>query len=160
MKTLKVALLAAALAGCANPGIVPMSQDTFMLTKADRAGIFGNAAALKAEVIQEANAFAASKGKAAVPIASNETPMAPGRFASFEYQFRLVDSTDPAARGGALLPRPNTVIENTGKTTVEVRTEPVKHDVYTELLKLDDLHKRGVLTDAEFAAEKQRLLAR
>jgi Short C-terminal domain len=35
-----------------------------------------------------------------------------------------------------------------------------QRDVYSELLKLDDLRKRGILTDAEFAAEKSRLLNR
>ncbi|MDB5956727.1 SHOCT domain-containing protein, partial [Ramlibacter sp.] len=31
-------------------------------------------------------------------------------------------------------------------------------DLYSEMLKLDDLRKRGLLTDAEFNAEKARLL--
>ena len=35
---------------------------------------------------------------------------------------------------------------------------PKKMDVYTELLKLDDLHKRGILTDTEFDAQKRKLL--
>lgn len=33
-----------------------------------------------------------------------------------------------------------------------------RKDVYFELLKLEDLHKRGILTDAEFEAQKQKLL--
>jgi hypothetical protein len=31
-------------------------------------------------------------------------------------------------------------------------------DVYAELIKLDDLHKRGILTQAEFEAQKRKLL--
>ena len=31
-------------------------------------------------------------------------------------------------------------------------------DFYDKLLKLDDLRKRGILTDAEFEAEKKKLL--
>jgi len=32
-------------------------------------------------------------------------------------------------------------------------------DIYTELLQLDDLRQRGILTDAEFDAEKKKILA-
>ena len=37
---------------------------------------------------------------------------------------------------------------------------PPKVDVYKELLKLDDLRQRGILTEAEFQAEKKKLLDR
>ena len=87
------------IAGCANPGIVQLSPDTYMLSRTAHAGIFGNAAANKAKVIREANEFAASKGKVAIPLSSNEVPLGnrPGEFASFEYQFRLVDPNAPEA---------------------------------------------------------------
>ena len=35
-----------------------------------------------------------------------------------------------------------------------------KPDLYTELIKLDDLRNKGILTDAEFATEKKELLGR
>jgi hypothetical protein len=35
-----------------------------------------------------------------------------------------------------------------------------QNDLYTELMKLDDLRKRGILTDEEFEAQKAKLLAR
>lgn len=151
-----------ALSGCANPGIVQMSPDTYMLTRTDKGGIFGNPSAMKADVIREASEFAAKQGKVAIPLASNEQALQVGRsFASYEYQFRVVDRTDPEARRVNLVPRPNVVIEKTEKTTVDVRakdeTERPK-DVYTELLKLDDLRKRGIITEAEFDAQKKKLL--
>ena len=31
-------------------------------------------------------------------------------------------------------------------------------DLYTELMKLDDLRKKGILTEEEFEAEKKKLL--
>ena len=148
------------LAGCANPGVVRLAPDTYMLSRTDKGGIFGNASALKAEVIAEANAFAEKQGKIAVALDSKETPLQVGRsFASFEYQFRVVDKDDPEARRVRLRPPPpNTVV----KETVIDRgpaVAPVKRDVYTELTKLDDLRKRGILTDAEFEAQKKKLLA-
>ena len=84
--------------GCANPQIVKMSPDTYMLARADRAGIFGNAATMKADVIREANEFAANKGKIAIPLSLKEIPLAPGRLATVEYQFRIVDESDPEVR--------------------------------------------------------------
>ena len=64
--------------GCQNPGIVQLSPDTYMLSRVDHGGVFGNASALKAGVISDANAFAASQGKIAIPLAMKETPMVVG----------------------------------------------------------------------------------
>jgi hypothetical protein len=154
-------LLALVVAGCANPGIVQLSPDTYMLSRADRAGIFGNTAALKAGVIKDASEFAAKQGKVAIPIASNETPVYPGHFATFEYQFRVVDKNDPEARRTSLVPRPDVVIEKTDKISADVRTKDEKSpDLYAELTKLDDLRKKGIITEEEFAAQKKRLFER
>jgi hypothetical protein len=152
----------AVLAGCANPGVVQLSPDTYLLSRTDKGGVFGNASAMKADVIREANDFAAAKGKVAIPLYLHETPLAPGRFASVEYQFRVVDKSDPEARRVNLVPRPDVVIEKTEKTTVDVRTKDEtlrQRDLYGELLKLDDLRKRGILTEAEFEAQKRKLLS-
>ena len=70
-----ISCLVVALSACAaNPGIVEMSPGTYMLSREDKGGIFGNASAMKSGVIKEANAFAASKGKVAIPISTHETP--------------------------------------------------------------------------------------
>jgi hypothetical protein len=95
MKIKFVALLVVLflLASCANPGVVKISDNVYLISKTDKAGIFGNASALKVEVIQEANQFAASQGKSIVPIELKESPLIVGqRFASIEYQFKLVDA--------------------------------------------------------------------
>lgn len=144
------------LASCAsNPGIVAVSQDTFLLAKQDHSGMFGNAAAFKAEVIQEANAFAVARGKVAVPISIKETPAGVGRWLTIDYQFRVVDSSDLNAK------RTDVLIENSQKSVVDVnlRRDAEQPSIYVELLKLDDLRKRGVLTEAEFEVQKKRLLS-
>ncbi len=152
-------LAAMLFSGCANPGIVQLSPDTYMLSRADRAGIFGNTAALKAGVIKEANEFAQSKGKVAIPISSQETPVYPGHFATVEYQFRVVDKDDPEAKRTSLVPRADLVIEKTERISADVRTKEDKApDLYVELTKLDDLRKKGILTEEEFVAQKKRLL--
>lgn len=53
------------------------------------------------------------------------------------------------------------VIEKTESNNAAIRnaeeTESTK-DIYTELIELDELRERGILTDAEFDAEKKKLL--
>ncbi|QDL39732.1 SHOCT domain-containing protein [Rhodoferax sediminis] len=120
---------------------------------------------MKADVIREASQFAAQRGKVAVPVRVSETPLrpCPACFASIEYQFRVVNHDDPEVRRGQLTPDvPKTEITIRNQTTpapaAAVVSEHPTRDTYTELLKLDDLRKRGVLTEAEFTAEKTRLL--
>jgi hypothetical protein len=162
-KTAVVSVAIALLAGCANPGVVKMSPDTYMISRTDKGGIFGNAGAMKADVIREATEFAEKQGKVAIPISSRETPLLVGRqFASFEYQFRMVDARDPEARRTSLVPRADVVIEKTEKIDANVKTKdetPRTKDVYAELVKLDDLRKRGILADAEFEEQKKKLPA-
>ncbi len=136
-----------------------------MVTVEDHGGIFAfNRAKLKTKAMEQANAFAASQGKIAIPVSMKEHPVGVlGDWANVEYQFMVVDKNDPAARRTSLAPRADVVIEKTEKITADVQTKDVsdkKQDTYTELMKLDDLRKKGVITDAEFAAEKQKILNR
>lgn len=149
------------LEGCATAEVIPMGTDTYLISQTSAGGVFKAMSSLKAEVMKRANAFAESKGKVAIPIASQESPAYPGHMPNFEYQFRLVEKDDPRATGGALIPRADVVIEN------NVRTLPLpssiegakQQDVYTELMKLDDLRKKGIITDAEFETQKQKILS-
>ena len=151
------------LIGCSNPGIVKLSQDTYMLYREDHVGIFGSASSLKAGVISDANAFAEKQGKVAVPLSARATPMGggPAQWASFEYQFRVVDKDDPEVRRTSLIPQADVVIEQNSKITADIKTknetEKTK-DIYAELIKLDDLRKKGIINEEEFKDQKTKLL--
>ena len=110
---------------------------------------WGNLGEMKAEVHREANAFAESKGKMAVTISTNEAPVAFGKYAFYELRFRLAEKNDPEVLNpvAAKSPQPSANAEKPS-------------DLYAELTKLDELRKKGLLTDAEFEAEKKKLLAR
>lgn len=113
---------------------------------------------IKADVMKQANEFAEGKGKVAIPLAARETPSMPGQMPNFEYQFRLVSKGDPRASGGALEPRSDIVIER--KDDIRIKdVSPRSKDVYAELVKLDDLRKRGIITEAEFETQKKKLFA-
>ena len=159
-----VSAVCMALVACATAEIVPLGTDTYMISQTSAGGMFTNMGTLKAEVIQRANAFAEKNGKVAIPVAAHETPPAPGRMPNYEYQFRLVDRSDPRASGGGLIKTPDMVIENRNQAPAVVvypasKEAPQSKDIYSELVKLDDLRKRGILSDAEFDAQKRKLLS-
>ncbi len=166
--------------GCAGCGgsltPVQISPDTYMITKQDNAGVFGGGLTdLKIDVMNAAKQFAESQDKVAIPLSIKEHPLGVGigGFASIEYQFRVVDKSDPEARRTHLVPRPDFVLEKnenikkeeiikkdehvTTDTHTKVETDKPS-DLYTELMKLDDLRKRGLLTEEEFQEQKRKLL--
>jgi hypothetical protein len=66
-KMKRMILLVILLSGCvSNPGVVELWPGTYMLSRVDHGGIFGNEAALQANVVREANDFAKSKGEGGV----------------------------------------------------------------------------------------------
>lgn len=155
-RTIFLIASAALLAGCANPGIVKISDNTYMLSKEDHAGMFGNAAKLQADVIGQANAFAESQGKVAVGVSTQSIPAEPGRFAEFTYEFRVVDKDDPLARNGMLVARPDVVVQN---QQAAAPSQPQSHqDLYTQLIKLKDLLDKGIITQDEYDAQKKKIL--
>ena len=136
------------LTGCASPttpGIVQTSPDTYMVTVQEKRGYFeGNEPKFKEQAIGQAMDFAESKGKAAVPVTLQENQRGVfGDWVKIEYTFRLVDKNDPRANRG-------TVNDPTAKEA----------DGYAELVKLDELRKKGIITEAEFQSEKKKVLAR
>lgn len=153
-------LLASALSACATAEIVPIGTDSYMIAQTSAGGVFKSMSSLKTEVIRRANAFAEAQGKVAVPIAAKAFPAYPGHMPSFEYQFRLVDKNDPRATGSGLAPRAAVVIENkiASVPNANVTAGSQGKDIYVELTKLDELRKKGLLSDAEFQTQKERLL--
>jgi hypothetical protein len=122
-----------------NPGIVEVAPDQYLLTRLDVGGALGNAAALKAKMIEEANAFADSKGKRAVPVPFDELPGFPSCNPQVvEYNFRLVDPHQAAAPPAAKAQRVERLADG--------------------ILRLQQLRQQGLLTENEFQVEKQRLL--
>jgi hypothetical protein len=90
--------------GCANPDIVKVSGNTYILSREDHAGMFGSAPRLKAGVIRDANAFAEKQGKVAVPISAKEHQMGVmGDWASFEYQFKLLEKDDVKSKNAPVV---------------------------------------------------------
>jgi Short C-terminal domain len=174
------ALLSAA---CMSPGsgtgLMQLSADTYRISRVDGVGRYADAAAMQAAVAEEASAFARSQGKVAVPISTHQETMRAGHLTTVEYAFRLVAPAEAAAtatpQGSAITSvasaapavaaaaaKPEAAEPPAAASAPQARpasTPDVKPDLYNELIMLDDLRKRGILTDAEFQALKTKLLA-
>ncbi len=150
--------------GCGTvSSVAQVSPNVYIVTIEDHNGIFAfGRAKMKTKAITQANEFAKKAGKIAIPVSITEHPVGIlGDWATIEYQFRLVDEGSPEARDVALIQRPDVVVEHNQKSDakVEIKTDGNKDpDLYTELLKLEDLRKRGLLTDEEFENQKKVLL--
>jgi hypothetical protein len=130
--------------GCQSSGFVQLSVDTYLLSKSSAAGAFANLPAMKADVVHEANTFAESKGKVALPVSMHDTFPTHG-FPSVEYQFRLVDKNDPEARKTSSVPQ-------TDGSEVQNPT------LGQQLIDLKKAKDAGAITDAEYEAQKAKLL--
>lgn len=153
------------LASCQSSGVIQLSGDTYMISKSD-AGPLATLSQVRSDVMKEVSEFAAKQGKIAVAVSTHSIPRSPGHVPYFEYQFRLMDRSDPRAQGVTLTPRPDHVIESNQNINANIKIEGLEKskggavDLYSELTKLDDLRKRGLITDAEYEAEKRKLLGR
>ena len=156
--SLPVLIGAILAAGCTPPEIQPVAGDVYVISSAASRYTTGK----REDLVRQANAFAESKGKLAVPAPQGVELSGIDKGGWVEYRFRLVDKAgagpEPAplpSRQEALSPVPEKVAEKPLKTA----EPPGKgSDLYTELLKLDDLRKRGILTEEEFQAQKKKLL--
>jgi hypothetical protein len=132
------------------PEVVSAGKDTFIVSHSG--GIYTqNSGPIRADVFRAANEYCARKGLVMVPIAVDERPYVLGRnTASVRLTFLAVSAAEAEklAAQAILTPRETAVAERTEK----------KPDLYLELTKLDDLRKRGLLTEEEFLEQKKRLL--
>lgn len=164
MKVFAVVML---LTACAAVGagekfadVIQVAPDTYSISRIDHGGIFGNAGKMKTKVMKEAQEFAESKGKVAVVRHIQETPLVVGRsFAEIEYTFWVLDKADVDAHREDLHKDPDQVSDQNIKVEIKQDQPAQKKDLYEQLIKLDDLRKRGIITDAEFEQQKQKLLS-
>lgn len=113
MKRLLIVCLSFLIIGCAiNSGIVPMGQDTFMVSRQAATGFTGSGD-LKAEALREANIFCKKQGKYLQVIHTSEArpPYILGNFPKAEVQFMCLDSDDPEFNRPKLKKEADTVIK-------------------------------------------------
>ena len=127
---MKVKLIVVALffAGCAvNSGVVPIGQDTFMVSRQAATG-FSGLGNLKAEAVREANQYCANQGKVLQVIHTSESslPYIWGNFPKAEVQFMCLDPNDSELAR----PKLRKEVASTGiAARLRVTSEPTSTDV-------------------------------
>jgi hypothetical protein len=148
------ALLCALFATLASaaPRIVPLGDGSYSVTVEAAHKFTRNTDKLKAEATQAAADFCQQQGKhlKIVAVTQNKSMFLVGDMASATLTFKALDLADPE------LARPAPVPAGADPAVAPITNE----QLYADLLRLDDLHKKGILSDAEFAAEKKKVLDR
>jgi hypothetical protein len=157
MKNIFALLLPATLIlGCASSGVVPIGQDTYMISKQSSTG-YHSAGSVKAEIFTEANTYCLGQGKSLQPVSDSGVDGVPGRsFANAELTFRCLVSGDSGLSRPTRTPVANVRIEQVNKIQ-EISTRQ-QEDTYTQLLKLKSLLDSKVITQEEFDEQKRRVL--
>ena len=159
-----------------NPEIVSLGHDTYALTRWATNGFSRNTEKLQKVALEDAAAYCARLHKELKVISTSmDKPFVPlTGFASAKVVFKALDANDPELHAPApveTIPGTTTVVyAQTPATPVyapapatpvvaESPTPKTATDVLCgDLMKLDDMRKRGILTDEEFQAQKKKLL--
>jgi len=147
------------LAGCAsNSGVMPIGQDTYMVSRQAATG-FSGSGTLKSEAFQEANEYCTNLGKSIQVVNTSESspPYVLGNFPKAEIQFMCLSAKDAELTRPKLKKEADAVVEIKNDISVKDNSEKSK-DIYAELIKLDELHKKGIITDSEFNSQKKKIL--
>jgi hypothetical protein len=162
---LAAAFASLALMGCAsNSGIVPMGNNTYMVTRQAATG-FSGSGTLKADALHEAAKFCADQGKELKVVAITEAkpPYILANFPKAEVVFKALNAGDPELKSDSGID-PSGIQIKVGERpptqpAIDINEkQATANDLYIKLTQLDDLHKKGILTDAEFDAEKKKIL--
>ena len=147
------------LAACASTNeIQQVGKDAYIVSGWGKSPGGYSGSEVKTAAIREASKFCSSKGKQLQVVSANQRDMSFGVNATAELQFMCLSSTDSDFS--------RTTIKRESDASVEVRKEinvndeSQKKSMYDELLKLDELRKRGIITEAEFQNEKAKRIGK
>jgi hypothetical protein len=145
----------AALLGCVAvakspeaPVVVPMGDNTYSITRAAPNAFHRDTDKLKAEVSDDAAKYCAAQGRQLKVVSlTSEKPWPGIGYAKAKIVFKALSAAE--------------LEQANAPAATEAREKPMSmDDLVYDLTKLDDLRKKGILTDEEFQAEKKKVLNR
>jgi len=140
-----------------NPEIVSLGHDTFALTRWAGNGFSRNTEKLKAQALEDAAAYCAGLHKELKVINTTTAKTVPLMgFAHAKVVFKALDANDPELHASVPASAPGEVAAPVAIENPAPRSET--NALYRDLLELDDLRKRGLLTEEEFQAKRKRLV--
>jgi hypothetical protein len=145
-----------------------LGNDTYSMTSEAGTGLTRDTDGLKAHALDAAKAYCEKQGKELKVLSVTvKHPIVP--FTGFAYAkvvFKALDANSPelhapvtaaeaAGTPGAYAPAPAALPPSSATVALSDASAPGTNvGLYNDLLRLDDLHKRAVLSDEEFQAEK------
>ena len=155
------------LSGCAySSGVVSTGADTYMIARTEER-LDGSSNNVKATILKQANEHCESLGRKLKVLSTSQKDMVLFTSdATAEVHFTCLEENDPRLKLEENDPRlkrnaADYVMEKNSDISIDLKTTDKSEktlDVYTELLKLDDLKKKGIITEEEFEAQKKKLL--
>lgn len=138
-------------ASAASGAVVALGNNTYSITREAKNAFQRDVDKLKSEATDAATKFCADQGKEMRVVSlTGVLPTFSLGYAKAKIVFRAVNPGEP-----------DPVVAPAASAYVPVAERRLTTDeLYSELVKLDDLRKKGILTDDEFQAEKRKLLAR
>lgn len=140
------------------PSVEQTGPDTYTITKTARTGFDRDVDAMKDAVLAQAKAFCSEKGKEIKVLSlTGDKPrwMFTG-YTKATIVFKALAADDPELHA----PLPTTLPDGTVVPAAAPAPATPTDELYNELTKLDELRKRGILTDEEFQAQKKKVLDR
>jgi len=174
-RALSASFLCVALAGCASKTnesgfkVVPLGSDTYAITCEAKNAFDRDVDRLKDDATAAANNYCASLGKEMRLVTlTSDLPFFSTGYARAKIVFKAVGPGTPqvaaeaapsVAAAPAYAPAPAYVPAPAPAPAPAVAPKALSTDeLYEKLVKLDDLRKKGILSDEEFQAEKRKLL--
>lgn len=145
-----------------NPVIESISENTYSLTQTATNGFDLDTDRLKERALKHAADFCTDKHKEMKVI---DTTVWRPRFRTLglsyaKVVFKALDADDPELHAPPPAPPQPILAAGGADSAVGATAQPqsATDQLYSDLLKLDDLRKRGILTQKEYDAQKKRLL--
>jgi hypothetical protein len=157
MKVLLPVVLALLLVSCASTNeIVSVSKDTYIVSGWGKSPGGYSGAEVKAAAIAKAGRFCADQDRQIQVVSASQRDMSFGVNATAELQFMCLEKSDADFKRSTVRREADAAVEV--RKDINVSAPPSEKSLYEELLNLDDLRKRGIITEAEFEAQKAKLL--
>lgn len=139
-----------AWAADASP-IVNLGDNTYRITVKATHKFTRNTDKLKDQAMAAATQFCAKQGRQlkVISVAADKSNYLVGDFAQTTLTFKALAADDPELVPAAVVP-----------AKPAAPASPATEQLYADLLRLDDLRKKGILNETEFAAEKKKILDR
>jgi Short C-terminal domain len=154
--TLSGLSICAALLGCATQSaVVSLGDGTYSVTRKAETAFNRNTDEMTTLAKEDAAHFCAQQGKElkVLDVVVDKPYYATG-YVSAKVVFKAIN---PGEANQVSAPAQGTASRN--PPPVELSQKEATDDLYAQLVKLDELRKKGILTDDEFQAEKKKILS-